>query len=115
MRHPSASPRLSARIGAACAATKRFVRSPLARSMLKATVANTSIIALVFVNPWSNLNHHPGAALNSAVLVVVAGLPGKTLGGCTDNLRLGGAGLAYGIVGYCLLAALCKLEINSFD
>lgn len=40
------------------------------------------------------------------ILVVVVGCPGYTIGACLENVLLGTAGLASGVVTFAILAAL---------
>ncbi|KAK4054888.1 hypothetical protein OIV83_000812 [Microbotryomycetes sp. JL201] len=79
-------------------------------SVTKATIALTITISLILTRPWAGLLAHP-TALSGTVLVVVAGFPGKTVGGCMQALGLGTAGLVCGVVAYGILAALCRAPV----
>ncbi|KAM0793227.1 hypothetical protein ACM66B_000693 [Microbotryomycetes sp. NB124-2] len=79
-------------------------------SVIKATIALTLTISLILTRPWAALLEHP-TALSGTILVVVAGFPGKTVGGCMQALGLGTAGLASGVCAYAILAALCRAPV----
>ncbi|BGP12619.1 hypothetical protein JCM10213_008755 [Rhodosporidiobolus nylandii] len=74
-------------------------------STLKATIALCLLHILCFSTRFANLNPHP-TTLNGAVLVVVGGYPGGTVGKCFQALTLGGAGLGLGVLVYAILGWL---------
>ncbi|GAA5857131.1 hypothetical protein JCM8547_007978 [Rhodosporidiobolus lusitaniae] len=74
-------------------------------AVVKATIALCLLHALCFINRFATLSRHP-AILNQAVLVVVGGYSGGTVGKCFQAVILGGAGLSLGVLVFAILGWL---------
>ncbi|KAL8287029.1 hypothetical protein RQP46_004035 [Phenoliferia psychrophenolica] len=74
-------------------------------TVLKAVIAVTLAMVLIFLRPFAELSAHP-IAFHSTIMVIVIGQAGKTVGGCLEALSYGGLGLGCGSLCFFVLGVL---------